>query len=276
VISQMCVDLCHDECPGFEITDEAAGLCQPSANPACMSDGVPMDLALAHNLPGIMENPEYSLFADEGDLFTMSLNLQNMINPDTFEGDTTAVCDVIQGAECVLMGRACVCEYDDDMDCMTLFGHADRVTPVIAQEGMMILSQEGCSCEGRTCTLNLLSSVPPVRTSEEATSAVQLSNDDAEVCEASVTCPNMNTCHQISYGIHGCGYSCDNENGRYWCSHRCACNLEEAVIECTAGTTCPEMDSCDPISYGEYGCGYGCLKNSVFHFCNDACTVCNT
>jgi hypothetical protein len=233
-----------------------------------------MDLALAHNLPAVAVDPKDSMFAEEGDVFAMSLNLQNMINPDTFEGDTTAVCDVIQAAEGHLVDGACVCEYEQDVDCMALFGHADRVIPVMAQEGMMIFSHNDCSCQGRTCTLNLLSSVPPVRTTEEASSAVQLSNDEMEVCEASVTCPNMHSCEPITYGLHGCGYSCDNENGRHWCSHRCACNLEEAVTECTAGTVCPGMDSCDPISYGEYGCGFGCMKDSVFHFCNDACTTC--
>jgi len=275
VVSQQCVDLCQDECPGFEITDEAAGICQSPANPSCMSEGVPMDLALSHNLPGITENAENSMVADEGDLFTMSLNLQNIINPDTFEGDTTAVCDVLGDAECDFSDGACVCEYDDDIDCMTLFGHEDRLVPVMAQEGLMILSHQGCSCEGRTCALNLLSSVPPVRTSAEATSAVRLSGGEMQVCEASVVCPNMDTCEQVSYGIHGCGYSCGSGDVRYWCSHRCACNLVEAVTECTAGTMCPEMDSCEPISYGEYGCGYGCMKGNAYHFCNDGCDVCN-
>jgi hypothetical protein len=240
-----------------------------------MMDDVPMDQLLTNNLPSLIEDTENSMRADDGELYTMSLNLQNIINPDTFTGDTTAVCDVIPGAECDLIDGSCVCEYDEDVDCLTLFGEEDRLVPLMAADGMMMLSHSGCSCDGRTCTLALLNSVPPVRTSADQTAAVQLSNDEMPICEASTVCPNMNTCEPITYGIHGCGYSCDNDNGRHWCSHRCACNLEEAVTECTAGTMCPEMDSCDPISYGEYGCGYGCVKRGVFHFCNDACTTCN-
>jgi len=275
VLSQRCVDLCQDECPGFEITDPMAGICQPQVNPMMMAEGLPMDLALSHNIPQMIENPDYALLADEADLFTMSVNLQRLINPDTFEGDTTAVCDVISGAECDLIGGACVCEYDDDIDCSILFGHSQRVIPVLAEEGMMVMSHDGCSCDGRTCTLSLMSSVPPVRTSEQATSAVQLSNDDMEHCDVTVTCPNMDTCTSITYGGSGCGYECDNSEGHFWCSNRCACNKEEAVSECTTGVTCPSMHSCEPISYGEYGCGYGCMRDSTYLFCNDACTVCN-
>lgn len=247
-----------------------------------MTDGVPMDMAIANSLPGLEPNPEFSMIADEGDLFTMSLNLNNMINPDTFEGDTTSVCDVLQGAECDLIDGACVCEYDEDTDCMTLFAHPERIAPIMTDQGMMMLSQQGCSCDGRTCTLQLLNSVPPVRTNEESAAAVQLAVDEEALCVEGTTCPNMQACEVIQYGIYGCGYSCEGppgpngEEGKYWCSDRCACNLEEAVRECVAGTMCPEMDSCDPISYGEYGCGYGCMKAGVFHFCNDACTVCNT
>jgi len=275
VISQRCVDLCADECPGFEITDTFAGLCQPPANPACMTDGVPMDLALASSMPSPVLNPEFAMIADEADLFTMSVNLNNIINPDTFQGDTTAVCDVIQGAECDLVGGACVCEYDDDIDCDMLFDHSDRMVPVLAEEGMMMLSAQGCSCDGRTCTLQLLNSVPPVRTSASATSAVQLRNSAAEVCEPSMTCPNMDSCTAVSYGASGCGYNCESGGEQYWCSSRCACNKEEAVAECVTGTMCPNMHSCNPISYGEYGCGYGCMRDSTYFFCNDACTVCN-
>jgi len=275
VMSQMCVNLCSDECPGFPITDTESNLCQPPLEPQCISDGVPMNLALAHNLPSAVPNAEYSMFADEGDLFTMSLNLQNLINPDTFTGDTAAVCDVIPGAECEMIDGACVCEYDDDVDCDAIFGHPDRVSPVLAEEGMMVLSHDRCSCSGRTCTLRLLSSVPPVRTTVEGTSAVQLAANDAEICLESTVCPNMDRCEVIQYGAMGCGHSCENEEGRFWCSSRCDCNKEEAVRECAAGVTCPDMDSCDPISYGEYGCGYGCMKDVTYYFCNDVCTVCN-
>jgi len=275
VVSQSCVDLCADECPGFDITDTEEGICQPPANPSCMTDGVPMDRALTSGYPQMIENPEYALLADEGDFFTMSVNLNNVINPDTFAGDTTAVCDVIPGAECDLIDGACVCEFDEEVDCDLLFGGAGRVLPVLAEEGMMMLSHDGCSCNGRTCTLALLSSVPPIRTSPEATSAVQLRSNEAPVCEESTTCPNMDRCSRISYGDHGCGYECDNDEGEFWCSDSCACNKKEAVVECTAGTMCPDMHSCNPISYGEYGCGYGCMRDSTYYFCNDACTVCN-
>jgi len=275
VLSQRCVDLCQEECPGFPITDTESSLCQPPLHPQCLSDGVPMDLALSHNLPGAVPNAEYSMFADEGDLFTMSLNLQNLINPDTFDGDTSAVCDVIPGAECEMIDGACVCEYDDDVDCRTIFGHEERVAPLLAQEGMMVLSHDGCSCSGRTCTLRLLSSVPPVRTTAEGTSAVQLSSSEAEICLESTVCPNMDTCGVIQYGAMGCGHRCENQEGSFWCSNRCDCNLEEAVRECVGGVTCPNMHSCDPISYGEYGCGYGCMRDVTYYFCNDACTVCN-
>lgn len=275
VLSQRCVDLCQDECPGFEITDPVAGMCQPPISPPCMSADVPVDRQIVSNWPEVVENPEYSMFADEGDLFTMSTNLGRIINPDTFEGDTTAVCDVIQGAECDLVDGACVCEYDDDMTCDTLFGRSERVVPVLAQEGMMVMSHEGCSCDGRTCSLRLLSSVPPVRTSDSGTSAVQLSNNQMETCDESITCPNMNSCVGQTYGTHGCGYSCESDEGQFWCSSRCACNKQEAVSECATGVTCPGMHTCDPISYGEYGCGYGCMKDTTYHFCNDACTVCN-
>jgi len=278
VFSQRCVDLCQDECPGFGITDEVAGLCQAPTNPSCMSENVrtdAMDLALAYNMPMAIENPDNSMFADEGDLFTMSVNLQNLINPDTFTGDTTAVCDVITGAECDLIDGSCVCECDDDMNCETLFGHSERVVPILAQEGMMLMSHDGCSCDGRTCSLKLLSSVPPVRTSDTATAAVQLSNNQFETCDETLVCPNMDRCEAITYGGSGCGYECDSEEGHFWCSNRCACNKEEAVSECATGVTCPGMHSCNPISYGEYGCGYGCMLDSTYHFCNDACTVCN-
>jgi len=128
----MCVENCYDECPGFEITDPDLGICQPPQNPSYMSEGVPMDLALSHNLPGVTENTEYARLANEEDLFTMSLNLQNLINPDTFNGDTTALCDVIPDAECELLNGACVCEYDEDVDCLALFGQEARVVPVMA------------------------------------------------------------------------------------------------------------------------------------------------
>merc|ERR1719162_1435567 len=133
---------------------------------------------------------------------------------------------------------------------------------------MMMLSQEGCACDGRSCNLNLLSSVPPVRTNAGSTAAVQLAADEEALCVEGTVCPNMQACEGIQYGIYGCGYSCDGDEGKFWCSNRCACNLEEAVVECVAGTMCPEMDSCEPISYGEYGCGYGCMKAGAFHFCN--------
>lgn len=259
------------------ITDAAQGLCQPPLHPECVREDVPMNLALAQNLPPAEVNPEYSMFADEGDVFTMSLNLQHLIDPDTFEGDTTVVCDTIPDAECDLLDGACVCEYDDDVDCETLFGHSERVLPLIAQEGMMVLSHEGCSCDGRTCILTLMSSVPPIRTSEESTTAaVKLtSNNNAETCDLTVVCPNMDRCEPVAYGGSGCGYGCDSDEGHFWCSSECACNKEEAVSTCPAGVTCPNMQFCDPISYGDYGCGYGCMRDSVYHFCNDACTVCN-
>jgi len=275
ILSQRCVDLCQDECPGFEITDTMLGRCEAPANPSCMTSGVPMDLAIVNNFPQLIENPDNSMFADEGDFFTMQLNINRVINPDTFNGDTTAVCDVIRGAECDLLDGACVCEYEDDMDCGTLFGRSERVIPVLAEEGMMMLSHDGCSCEGKICSLRLLSSVPPMRTSDEATSAVQLTANDLEVCEESLVCPNMDRCQAITYGGSGCGYECDSSEGHFWCSSRCSCNQEEAVRECAAGITCPNMHSCDPISYGDYGCGYGCMKDNTYHFCNDDCTVCN-
>lgn len=243
--------------------------------PSHISQSVPMDLAIAQNWPQAIENPDNSMFADEGDLFTMSVNLQRLINPDTFTGDTTAVCDVITGAECDLVDGACVCEYDDDINCDVLFGRAERVIPVLAEEGMMVLSHDGCSCDGRTCSLRLLSSVPPVRTTEDATAAVQLSANEFETCDETIVCPNMDRCEAITYGGSGCGYECDSDEGHFWCSNRCACNKEEAVSECSAGVTCPNMHSCNPISYGEYGCGYGCMRESTYFFCNDACTVCN-
>jgi hypothetical protein len=206
----------------------------------------------------------------------MSVNMASFINPDTFNGDTTAVCDVIPNAECNFVDGACVCEFDEDTDCSNLFDTADRMVPVLAQEGMMLMSRSGCTCSGpRACSLSLLNSVPPVRTSPDASGAVQLRNNEAQVCDESVTCPNMNHCEVSSYGAHGCGYNCENEQGQFWCSDRCACNLEEAVVDCTANTMCPDMDSCNPISYGEYGCGYGCMRGPTFYFCNDACTVCN-
>lgn len=275
VLSQRCVDLCADECPGFDITDTEAGHCQPPPNPQCIDEGVPMNLGMAQNLPQMMEYDEYTLLARDEDLFTMSVNLNNVINPDTFQGDTTAVCDVIEGAECDLINGACVCEYDEDVDCDMLFGHSERVAPVLAAEGMMLMSHRGCSCEGRTCTLRLLSSVPPIRTSVEANSAVQLRANEAQVCDPSQVCPNMNRCSVIAFGSNGCGWECENDDGKYWCSDRCACNKEEAVAECAADVMCPNMHSCNPISYGEYGCGYGCMRDSTFYFCNDACTVCN-
>jgi len=275
VISQQCVDICQDSCPGFDITDAEEGMCRPSSTPRHLSEGARMDLALSHNLPASVPNPEFSMFADEGDLFTMSLNLQNLINPDTFEGDVTAVCDAIPGAECELMDGACVCDFDEDVDCNVLFGHPERVTPMLAQEGMMLMSAEGCSCIGLTCTLRLLSRVPPIRTTEEATAAVQLVSREAEICEESVVCPNMGRCEPTTYGAFGCGYNCDNAEGSFWCSHQCACNQQEAVRECAAGVMCPNMHSCDPISYGEYGCGYGCMRDTTYYFCSDDCTVCN-
>jgi hypothetical protein len=275
VLSQRCVDLCADECPGFDITDTVEGVCQPPPNCDMMTEDVPMDLALAASYPEVVFQPDNALLAAEDDLFTMSVNLNNVINPDTFTGDTTALCDVIPNADCNLIDGACVCEYDEDVDCMMLFGHPEVLAPVMAAEGMMLLSQEGCSCEGRTCTLRLLSSVPPVKTSEQATAAVQLRASEAAVCDESTTCPNMNRCSPMSYGAHGCGYDCENDNGQYWCSDRCACNQKEAVAECVADVMCPDMDSCNPISYGEYGCGYGCMRGPTFYFCNDACTVCN-
>lgn len=274
VFSQRCVDSCSNECPGFDVTDAHAGVCQPPPNPAMITDGVPMSMAIPQNLPDVIPQPEYALVADETDLFTMSLNVNNMINPDTFDGDTTAVCGVIPDAECDLIDGACVCEYDEDVNCDALFPSADSVSPVMAEEGMMLLSHERCSCEGRTCTLSLLNSVPPVRTHPEATSAIQLRSNENQLCEPLV-CPNMNTCDPISYGASGCGYNCNNDEGRFWCSDRCACNKEEAVIECPANVMCPNMHSCNPISYGEYGCGYGCMRDDTFFFCNDACTNCN-
>jgi len=276
VVSQTCVDLCADECPGFDITDTEAGHCQPPPNPQCMDEGVPMNLAISNNIPQMMQYDEYTtLLASDDDLFSMSANLNNVVNPDTFQGDTTAVCDVIEDAECDLIDGACVCEYAEDVDCDILFGHPERVAPVMAADGMMLLSHRGCSCEGRTCTLSLLSSVPPVRTNEMATSAVQLKASEAAVCDPSQVCPNMDRCSVIAYGSQGCGWECENDDGKYWCSDRCACNKEEAVAECSANVMCPDMDSCNPISYGEYGCGYGCMRESTFYFCNDACTVCN-
>lgn len=228
VFSQRCVDLCADECPGFDITDTEAGMCQPPANPDMMTEDAPMDRAIASSMPSLVQTD--SMLGEEEDLLTMSVNLQSFINPDTFDGDTTAVCDVIPGAECDLIDGACVCEFDEDVACDGLFDHEHRMVPVLAEEGMMILSREGCSCDGRTCSLRLLSSVPPVRTSPDSTAAVQLRNNAAAVCEATTTCPNMNSCERISYGAYGCGYSCDNDEGQYWCSDRCACNKQEAVV----------------------------------------------
>jgi len=275
VMSQRCVDLCADECPGFDITDTFAGICQAPANPAMMTEDVPMDILLSSNLPSPVLYPEDALRASENDLFTMSVNLNNFINPDTFQGDTTAVCDVIPEAECDLVDGACVCEYDEDINCDMLFPSRDSVSPVLAEEGMMLLSHNRCSCEGRTCSLGLLNSVPPVRTSDTATSAVQLSNNEAEVCDPTMVCPNMDSCTAVSYGTNGCGWDCQRGGVQHWCSSRCACNTVEAVSECSANTMCPDMDSCNPISYGEYGCGYGCMRGSTYFFCNDACNVCN-
>lgn len=275
VFSQRCVDLCADECPSFEITDTEAGICQPPAQPALLTAGVPMNLAMSATMPQTVQYPEFALLADESDLLTMSINLNNFINPDTFDGDTTAICDVIPNADCNLIDGACVCEFDDDVACENLFDHPERVVPVLAEEGMLMFSRQGCSCDGRTCSLSLLNSVPPIRTNPEDTAAIQLRNDPAPVCDPTMTCPNMNTCEAISYGAHGCGYNCQNDEGAYWCSDRCACNKQEAVVECTAGTMCPNMHSCNPISYGEYGCGYGCMRDSTYYFCDDSCTVCN-
>jgi hypothetical protein len=241
-----------------------------------MSDGAPMDMMMSANLPNAVLDPDMALLAEQEDLMTMSLNLQNVVNPDTFQGDTTAVCDVIPDAECDLIDGACVCEFDEDVACDRLFDHEHRLVPVLGEEGMMLFSGSGCSCSGpRTCSLSLLNSVPPVRTSSDASSAIQLSNNAAGVCEPTTTCPNMHQCDFISYGASGCGYSCENDEGRHWCSDRCACNKEEAVVDCAANTVCPDMDSCNPISYGDYGCGFGCMSGSTFHFCNDACTTCN-
>jgi hypothetical protein len=224
----------------------------------------------------MIPEPDNAMLADDGDFLTMSVNIDNMINPDTFSGDTTAICDVIPGAECDFSGGACVCEFDEDVNCDDLFGGAGRLLPVLAEEGMMMLSHDGCSCTGsRTCTLALLNSVPPVKTNPESTSAVQLRSNEAPVCEESTVCPNMDRCSRISYGAYGCGYECESDEGQFWCSDRCSCNKKEAVEECTAGTMCPDMHSCDPISYGEYGCGYGCMRDATYYFCNDACTVCN-
>jgi hypothetical protein len=275
VVSQRCVELCADECPGFDITDTEANICQAPANPEMMTEGVPMSLMMPQALPDLVTNPEYALVADESDLFTMSVNLNNLINPDTFAGDTTAVCDIIPEAECDMIDGACVCEYEEDVTCDDLFPSQDGVTPLIADEGMMLLSHQRCSCEGRRCTLGLLSSVPPVRTSADATSAVQLRGNEGQVCDPTMVCPNMDSCTAVSYGASGCGWNCERGGVQHWCSDRCACNSEEAVSECSANVMCPNMHSCNPISYGEYGCGYGCMRDSTYFFCNDACTNCN-
>lgn len=275
VLTNSCVDLCQDECPGFTITDAEAGLCQPPANPVMREDGVPMKVAVAGNLPSTNTNPDNSMFADEGDLFTMSVNVERIVDPETFDGDTTAVCDVIADAECDLVDGSCVCEYDDDTTCDDLFGHPERVVPVLAEEGMLLLSQAGCTCTGNTCTLKLLNSVPPVRVGEIETAAIHLGSDEYEYCDTERTCPNMDKCSSAAYGAHGCGYTCEKESQPYWCSSRCACNSVEAVVDCKAGVVCPDMHHCDPISYGEYGCGYGCTRDSAYYFCSDSCEECN-
>jgi hypothetical protein len=106
VVSQRCVDLCADECPGFDITDEELGICQAPDQPVMASDDIPMDLLLANNMGNLVLDPD-SMVVEENDLFAMSVNLNNVINPDTFQGDTTSVCDVIH-AECDLIDGACV------------------------------------------------------------------------------------------------------------------------------------------------------------------------
>lgn len=275
ILNNNCVDLCQDECPGFTITDVDAGLCQPPTNPSNVrQDGVPMNVAMAGNLPRAQANPDNSMYADEGDLFTMSVNIERIINPETFEGDTTAVCDVIAGAECDLIDGACVCEYEDENTCDDLFGHPERIVPVLAEEGMLLLSQQGCSCSGTTCTLSLMNSVPPVRVGEVETAAIHIGSDEWEYCDDTV-CPNMDTCAPLTYGAHGCGYQCQRETEAYWCSSRCDCNQAEAVVDCEVGVMCPDMHHCEPISYGEYGCGYGCTKDSTYYFCSDNCGECN-
>lgn len=274
VLTNTCVDLCQDECPGFTITDASAGLCQPPVNPVMKDDNVPMNVAVAGNLPSADMNVDNSLFADEGDLFTMAVNVERIISSD-FAGDTTAICDVIGGADCDFVDGECVCEYDDESTCDDLFGHKERVVPVLAEEGMLVLSHQECSCSGNSCTLGLLDSVPPVRVSLDATSAVHIGADEWEFCTEDVTCPNMDSCNVLQYGHHGCGYECTRDADRFWCSSKCGCNQAEAVVDCQVGVMCPEMDICNPISYGDYGCGYGCTKGASYYFCSDNCEECN-
>jgi len=275
VLTNNCVDLCQDECPGFSITDADEGLCQPPVNPAMMDDGVPMKVVVAGNLPTADLDVVNSLFADEGDLFTMSVNVERVIDPDTFSGDTTALCDVIGGAECDFVDGECVCDYDEEFTCEDLFGGQERVVPVLAEDGMLLLTGQECSCTGSTCNLGLLDSVPPVRLGENSTTAVHIGASEFEHCTEEVVCPNMDTCSVLKYGAHGCGYQCLRDETKYWCSSRCSCNQQEAVIECEVGVMCPDMDVCNPISYGDYGCGYGCTRGSSYYFCSDDCEECN-
>lgn len=277
VLTSRCVHLCQDECPGFSTTDTEAGLCQPPTRPAMISPHVPMNVGIAANLPPASPiGPDNSMFADEGDWFTLTVNIREVIKPDSFEGDTTSVCDVIANANCDLREGACQCEYDDETDCGSLFGHQDRILPIVTAEGMMVLSHQGCSCVGRMCTLQLMDSVACVRIGEGATSAACLGDDEPETCDTTLTCPDMDTCEPISFGGPGCGYKCDNAEGHHWCSSRCAChNANEPATDCPSVIRCPRMDHCDPISYGDYGCGYGCTQGSTYHFCNADCTVCD-
>merc|ERR1719265_2717013 len=162
------------------------------------------------------------------------------------------------------------------MTCEDLFADEGRCVPLLVDEGLLMLSEQGCSCQGRTCTLRLLSEAPAVKTDKSASMAVKLGGDHAEHCDPTIVCPNMDACSAKSYGNAGCGWDCTRNGEQYWCSDTCSCNQEEAVTECATNHVCPGYDSCNPISYGEYGCGYGCMRGPTFFFCSDDCQNCNT
>jgi hypothetical protein len=161
------------------------------------------------------------------------------------------------------------------VSCDALFGdEPERVIPLVGEDGMILLSHDGCSCDGQTCSFQLLSSAPPLKTDASANAAVMLGGDSMATCDPTVVCPNMDSCTSVSYGGAGCGWDCERAGGQYWCSDHCSCNTIEAS-ECAPGPVCPGMHSCSPISYGEYGCGYGCMRHSTYFFCSADCSNCN-